>query len=230
MKDIISKLLTTALSIVYKILNVKRKMPLYCKEKLIKINENAPIEALEEAFFAFNIDTKEEQAHFLAQIIHESGHFKHKVENLNYSAKGLAQTLKTRFANADGTPNDLALEIQRNPMKIANAVYNGRMGNDRDSNDGWNYRGRGYIQLTGKKNYMEMGEYLYDKGMVETPFAFIDNPDLVAEEKYAVLTAVAFWKKNNIYRLPNDVKNITKRINGGYNGLKQRTALYEELV
>ena len=230
METILENLKMVFLSILHRFQKVKQPMPLYCKDKLLQMNSNAPVNELEETFDMFGITTKEEQAHFLSQVIHESGHFKYKVENLNYSASGLAKTWKTRFANPDGTPNELALSIERKPKEIANAVYNGRMGNEKGTDDGWNYRGRGFIQLTGKNNYRDIGQYLFEQGFVDDENIFIDTPDIVAEDKYAVLVAVAFWKRNNIYRDPITVKDITKRINGGYNGLTQRNTLYEELI
>lgn len=230
MKALLEIIKTVFLSIIHRFEKVNKPMPLFCKDKILQMNANAPVEELEYAFDLFSINDKEEQAHFLSQIIHESGHFKYKVENLNYGASGLAKTWKTRFANADGTPNELALSIERKPKEIANAVYNGRMGNELGTDDGWNYRGRGYIQLTGKNNYRDIGIYLYEKGFINDANLFVDTPDLVSEDKYAILVAVAFWKRNDIYREPISVKHITKRINGGYIGLSQRSALFEELM
>ena len=202
---------------------------LLCKQSLLTVAKSAPVEYIEQYLDAFNIDTLDEQVNFLAQVIHESGHFKHKVENLNYSAEGLAKTWPSRFANKDKTPNDKAKSIARNQQLIANAVYNGRMGNDKDGDDGWNYRGRGYIQLTGKDNYKTIGQYLYDNRVVDDPLIFINNPDLVAEDQYAVATAIAYWVKNKCWDGVGDIVKITKKINGGTIGLDDRKKIREML-
>ena len=202
---------------------------LLCKQSLLTVAKSAPVEYIEQYFDAFKIDTLDEQVNFLAQIIHESGHFKHKVENLNYSAEGLAKTWPSRFANKDKTPNDKAKSIARNQHLIANAVYNGRMGNDKDGDDGWNYRGRGYVQLTGKDNYKTIGQYLYDNRVVDDPLIFIDNPDLVAEDQYAVATAIAYWVKTKCWDGAGDIVKITKKVNGGTIGLDDRKKIREML-
>ena len=202
---------------------------LLCKHSLLQLCPNAPVQYIEKYFDNFGIDDVDQQINFLAQVIHESGHFNHTIENLNYSAKGLAATWPSRFANKDKTPNDTALSIARKPQLIANAVYNGRMGNASDSNDGWNYRGRGYLQLTGKSNYQSIGKYLYDRGIIDDANLFIDQPDLVATPQYATLTAVAYWVRNNCWAKRDDIKYITKKINGGLIGLADREAIGEKL-
>ena len=200
-----------------------------CKNAVLKVANKAPIDELEYAFDTFNITDCDEQLNLLAQLIHESGYFKYTKENLNYSAKGLAATWPSRFANKDKTPNQKANEIARNPQLIANAVYNGRLGNEIDSNDGWNYRGRGYIQLTGKDNYKSIGKYLFDHNIIDDQDLFINDPDLVATKKYAALTAVAFWVKNNCWAKNGDIEYITKKINGGKVGLNDRKAIRDRL-
>ena len=202
---------------------------LLCKQSLLKVAPKAPVQYIEQYFELFNINTMDEQVNFLAQVIHESGHFKHKVENLNYSAQGLANTWPSRFANKDKTPNDKALSIARNPHLIANAVYNGRMGNSNDGDDGWNYRGRGFIQLTGKTNYQSISQYLYDHNIVDDRNLLVDNPDLVADDQYAVATAVAFWVKNKCWDGEGNIEQITKKVNGGKIGLADRQAIRDAL-
>lgn len=163
----------------------------------------------------FKLDTPLRLSHFLAQCGHESGGFKFVQENLNYGAKGLLTTFKKYFPT-----QTLAEQYQRNPEKIASRVYGGRMGNGgEETKDGFKFRGRGYIQLTGKANYAE-----FDKVVTEN---ILDNPDLVAT-KYPLLSAAWFWDKNSLNSLADKgdtdgvVTSITKRINGGTNGLPDR--------
>ena len=160
------------------------------------------------------IDNPKERAHFLAQCSHESGGFRAKVENLNYSASGLLNTFSKYFKT-----KTLADSYARQPEKIASKVYADRMGNGSESTkEGYSYRGRGYIQLTGKSNYTKMD------GVVKA--GLVGNPSLV-ETKYAGDSACYFWTANNLkqYVTSDDdesVKKLTKRINGGQNGLADR--------
>ena len=202
---------------------------LLCKNSLLAIAPNAPIQYIDQYFELFGITDLDEQVNFLTQVIHESGHFKHKMENLNYIAQGLANTWPSRFANKDKTPNEKATSIARKPQLIANAVYNGRMGNRQNSDDGWNYRGRGYIQLTGRDNYKAIGQYLSDRGIIDDPDLLILNPDLVSDDQYAVATAIAFWVKNKCWDGVGDIEKITKRVNGGKIGLNDRLAIRTKL-
>ena len=163
----------------------------------------------------YAINTPLRLAHFLAQAGHESGGFKAVKENLNYSAEGLNKIFPKYFPTVEA-----AKAYARNPEKIANKVYGGRMGNgDEASGDGFKFRGRGYIQLTGKVNYTA-----FDTAVPEDILA---NPDLVAT-KYPLLSAGWFWGKNNLNALadkgalPGDVTAITKRVNGGTIGLADR--------
>jgi len=182
----------------------------------------------------YGIDTPQRVAGFLSQIGHESGGLAMVEENLNYSAEGLANTWPRRFAakRADGSyeknakgrnlPNAKALELHRNPTKIANSVYASRMGNgDEASGEGWRYRGRGLKQLTGKNNYTLCGSAL-GKDLVA-------DPDLLLEPLDAALSAAWFWSTNGLNALADvgDVEAMTKRINGGVIGLAQRKALYD---
>ena len=159
---------------------------------------------------------------FLAQASHESGGFMSMVENLNYSAQGLANTWPKRYKNQDGKPNALANSISRKPELIANSTYSGRMGNGGpESGDGWKYRGRGIFQLTGRTNYEK---FFADTGISETP-------EKMSEPTYAILTACWFWnsRKLNEYADKGDIKGCTLAINGGTIGLAHRTELYEKL-
>ena len=165
----------------------------------------------------FKIDTPLRLAHFLAQCAHESGGFKATIESLNYSAKGLLATFPKYF-----TAETAAL-YERKAEKIANIVYANRMGND-DKADGWKYKGRGYIQLTGKSGYAA-----FDKIVPEDILA---NPDLVAS-KYPLLSAAWFWDSKNLNTLADNGKSdavvtqITKKVNGGTIGLEDRIAKFK---
>ena len=157
-------------------------------------------------------------AHFFGQTSHETGGFKLFSENLNYSADGLKRTFGKYFK--DGKENEYA----RNPEKIANRVYSNRMGNgDEASGDGWKYRGRGAIQLTGKNNYKAFSQYLKKPEIVT-------NPDLVATD-YAFESALFFFNQNKLWSTAdqgvtdNAILSMTRRINGGTNGLEDRAKL-----
>jgi putative chitinase len=161
--------------------------------------------------------TPERAAHFFAQTAHETGGFKAFSENLNYSADGLNKIFPKYFKNAGRDANAYA----RNPEKIANVVYASRMGNgDEASGDGWKYRGRGALQLTGKSNYQAFADYL-KKPEVMT------NPDLVATE-LAFESAIFFFERNKLWDICDKGVNkdtilaLTKRINGGTHGLADR--------
>lgn len=163
----------------------------------------------------YQIDTALRLSHFLAQCAHESGNFEHFVENLNYSAVRLCQVFPKYFYN------DLAERFAHRPIRIASRVYANRMGNgDEDSGDGWTFRGRGFIQLTGRDNYK-----LFD---ATVPEDILKNPDLVAT-KYPLLSAAWFWNKNSLNKIADmgDTEKVlidmTRRVNGGLNGLKERT-------
>jgi len=178
------------------------------------------IAMLPETIEKFELNTSLRLAHFLAQAGHESGGFKAVNENLNYGAKGLLGTFAKYF-----TP-DTATLYERKPEKIANLVYASRMGNgDKASGDGYKFRGRGYIQLTGKDNYSA-----FDKVVEEN---LIEQPDLVAT-KYPLLSAAWFFHKNNLHKLADGgateavVTTITKRVNGGTIGLADRIKHFNE--
>jgi len=170
------------------------------------------LEPLTAAFQRFDINTPERQAAFIGQCAHESGSFKTLQENLNYSAKGLNATWPSRFPSEEA-----AQPFHRNPEKIANKVYSGRMGNT-DEGDGWKYRGRGLIQLTGKDNYRLASDAL--------GVDFVANPDLVLTREYAAMTAAWYWNKRGLNKEADakDFTGMTKKINGGTIGLADRVA------
>ncbi len=167
-------------------------------------------EALNNAFTKYQINTPKRQACFLGQCMHESGGFRFMRENLNYSAKALMATWPSRFPDMD-----VAERYERNPEKIANKVYGGRMGNTEDG-DGWKYIGRGLIQLTGKDNYKAASEALGED--------LVSNPQLVEEPRVAALTAGWFWNKRGLNELADqmDIATMTRRINGGNLGIADR--------
>jgi putative chitinase len=162
--------------------------------------------------------TPERAAHFFAQTAHETGEFKLFSENLNYSAQGLQNIFGKYF------PGNLEESYARNPEKIASRVYADRMGNGNEaSKDGWTFRGRGALQLTGKSNYKAFSDYLKKPEIMETP-------DLVAYD-FAFESAMFFFDRNKLWDIcdkgVNDasILSLTKKINGGTNGLDHRSAL-----
>jgi putative chitinase len=190
---------------------------------LTKLKGHIPdtvIDQIPEIETKFEINTPLRLAHFLAQAGHESGGFKALNENLNYGAKGLLGTFAKYF-----TP-DTATLYERKPEKIANLVYANRMGNgDKASGDGYRFRGRGYIQLTGKDNYSA-----FDKTVDEN---ILENPDLVAT-KYPLASAAWFFHKNGLQKIADEgatdlvVTKVTKRVNGGTIGLPDRIKHFNE--
>ena len=170
-------------------------------------------EPLLETFDKYQINTPRRQACFIGQTMHESGSFKFTKENLNYSAKALMATWPSRFPDLA-----IAMQFERQPEKIANKVYSGRMGNTEDG-DGAKYIGRGLIQITGKENYTHCGQAL--------GIDLVANPQLLEEPRYAALSAGWFWNKKGLNALADDGTSnafevMTKRINGGLLGLNDR--------
>ena len=170
------------------------------------------VDALNATFARFNISTPIQQASFIGQCSHECGNFKVLQENLNYRAETLMKLWKSRFPTIE-----IANEYARNPKKIANKVYSSRMGNrDEASGDGYRFRGRGCIQLTGHANYFHAGQACGED--------FVMQPDLVATPRYAAMTAGWFWSthKLNQYADKQDFLMMTKKINGGTIGIDDR--------
>lgn len=162
----------------------------------------------------FGIKTNLRLAHFLAQCALESAGFTATVENLNYSAQRLLQVFPKYFKNVDVNA------YARNPQKIGSRVYANRMGNgDEASGDGFKFRGRGYIQLTGKNNYTSFSQFVGED--------CVANPDLVAT-KYPLASAAFFFNSNNLWAICDQgssdatVTSVTKRVNGGTHGLAER--------
>lgn len=192
--------------------------------KLDRLKGHIPdsvINQIPETASKFEINTPLRLAHFLAQCGHESGGFRLTKENLNYSAKGLKGIFSKYFKEAG-----LAEAYERKPEKIANRVYGGRMGNGPESSgDGSKYCGRGYIQLTGKDNYVAFGKSINED--------MTANPEKVSTH-YALLSAAWFFTKNGLHKMADGgatdavVTQITKRVNGGTIGLPDRIKHFKE--
>ena len=178
------------------------------------------VDAMNEVFPKYEINTPKRIAAFIAQCGHESGGWRTFSENLNYSAKSLDAVFGKYFVRAGRDANEYA----RQPEKIANVVYAGRMGNN-NPGDGWKFRGRGPIQLTGHDNYAAFSK--------DMDVDAVDNPDMVSEDKkVALMSAIWFWNKNGLNKFADadDIKTMTKRINGGYIGLEDRIHHWKEAL
>ena len=185
----------------------------------------------------FEITTLNRLSAFLAQTSHETTGFTKLEENLNYSADGLANTWPNRYASKSSQnglydknkvgrylPNPLALKLARKPLNIANNVYANRMGNGSEaSGEGWKYRGKGLIQLTGKSNHALL--------TLNTGIDFISQPELLLYPVFAVLSAAWYWNYSNLNQLADkeDIESISKVINGGSIGLSERIKLYNQI-
>ena len=167
----------------------------------------------------FGIDTPGRWAAFIAQVGHESAQLTRLIENMSYSVRGLMATWPARFPTPVST-NTYA----RNPERLANFVYGSRMGNGpMESGDGWRYRGRGLIQITGRANYVKTG-----KGL---KLDLVERPALLEIPQHAARAAAYFWQSNGLNELADvgteqSFREITRRINGGYNGYEDRAAMW----
>jgi putative chitinase len=176
--------------------------------------------ALERCLPDYDINTPRRVAAFIAQCAHESGGFKFLKENLNYRAESLVKVWPRHFPTLD-----VARKFARNPEKIANKAYASRMGNgDENSGDGWKFIGRGLIQLTGRSNYQAFAD------SIETDIE--DIPEYLQTFEGAVQSACWFWETNNLNRFADtgDIKEMTKKINGGFIGLEDRIKHYEHAL
>ncbi|HOZ52619.1 MAG TPA: peptidoglycan-binding protein [Chitinophagaceae bacterium] len=199
--------------------------------KLIGVIPDLVIAQIQDTAIKFNISNTLRLSHFLSQCAHESAGFKLTVENLNYSAQGLANTFPKRYSmnpnEMKKVPNNLALSLHRKPEAIANNCYANRNGNGNElSGDGWRFRGRGYIQLTGRSNYLAFDKLNDDD--------IISNPDLVAT-KYPLSSAAFYFDKNGLWGLcdkgssDQEVIDVTRRVNGGIIGLKDRKEQFHKI-
>lgn len=180
----------------------------------------APLLAI--AAHRYHIDTTPRRvAAWLATLAHESARFTRLVESLNYSAEGLAATWPARYADMAGQPNALAQSIARKPATIASLTYANRMGNGPSATgDGWIYRGRGLIQITGRDNYDRSGDAL--------GLDLILNPELLEQPYSAALSAAEWWHRHGCNELADtgDLAAVTRKVNGGLTGLDDRLKLY----
>lgn len=178
-------------------------------------------DSLCDALPQYQISTVERVAAFIAQCAHESGGFRVLEENLNYSGDALTKIWPKHFDASNKN------QYNRNPEAIANRAYRDRMGNGNESSgEGWKYRGRGLIQLTGKSNYSACSDALFQDNTL------VENPDILLDPYYALHSACWFWNKNglNAFADSGDIKTMTKRINGGFIGLEDRIKHYEHAV
>ena len=180
----------------------------------------------------YKINTPSRVAAFVANVMIESNHLRVLKENLNYSALGLARTWPKRYADASGKPNQKALSIAKNPQAIANHCYAGRMGNGPESSgDGWNYAGKGPIQITGRVNYEN---FFRSRGMLAST-----SPHLLLEKDLGTASAFWFWSTNgiNAFADKNDFDGCCDKVNigrktirvGDAHGFNARKAIYDKL-
>lgn len=178
------------------------------------------VNAINETCEEFAIDSPYRIAGFVSNVAHESAGFKFVSENLNYSAASLMRVWSSRFPTLE-----IAQRYAMQPEKIANRAYADRMGNgDEASGDGWKFRGRGLIQLTGKNGYVAYSMACDNEAL--------QNPDIVTESKYAAESAGWFWNVNRLNTLADaqDIVGMCKRINGGLNGLDDRQLKYAKVM
>lgn len=171
------------------------------------------VPALNEAMARHGIDTPRRAAAFLAQVLHESVYLRRTVESLNYSAAGLARVWPKRYRGDDGLPNGLALELAGQPESIANHTYARRNGNGPvESGDGWRYRGRGLLQVTGRANYQALADGL--------GLPLLEAPELLAEPPAACLSAAWWWRAHKLNALADAgaIDEIGSVINTGRKG------------
>lgn len=189
------------------------------KEQLIEIGiDEKYLEPLNNAFKKYAITDTNEKAMFLAQTTHESNDYKRLEESFRYTPQRLFEVFRKRVGSLDNAKK----LCSQGAKAIADFVYGGRLGNAKD--EGYKYRGRGIIQLTGKNNYKYYGEKLN--------IDLVNNPDLAKEADTAIEIALLFWKEKEcgLYAKMGDVKTVTKLINGGYNGLDDRQKRFERIL
>ena len=196
------------------------------REQLKQMVKNPYIDhwydALEQLLDDYEINTPQRVAAFVAQTAHESGNYVFLKENLNYKAESLMRVWPKYFPNIE-----IARQYANKQEMIANRAYANRMGNgDEHSNDGWTYRGRGIIQITGKNNYIKVSQNMFEDD------SLVQNPDMLLDPEYAIHSAGWFWTAARLNELSDvgDLKLMTKRINGGYIGLEDRIKHYEHAV
>ena len=189
------------------------------KNQLIEIGiAEKWLEPLNNAFIKYHITDINEKAMFLAQTTHESNDYKRLEESFNYSPKRLFEVFRKRVGSLENAKK----LCNEGAKAIADFVYGGRLGNAKD--EGYKYRGRGIIQLTGKNNYSNYGKKIN--------IDLVNNPHLAKEPDTAIEIALLFWKEKEcgLYAKLGDVKTVTKLINGGYNGLADRQKRFDSIL
>jgi len=193
----------------------------------IDINNHAGISpdvwyfAFSEVLPQYNINTPHRIVAFLAQCAHESNGFNTLTENLHYSAQRLLQVFPRYFDESNVN------EYAGNPVAIGNRIYANRMGNgSEESGDGYKYSGKGIVQLTGKENYTKCSQAIFQDD------SLVNDPTLILDPFNATHAACWFWESKGLNELADEqkMKEITRRINGGYIGLQERVNLYNELL
>jgi putative chitinase len=181
---------------------------------LEKLKGHIPTTVTDQILLIKELNSNLRLCHFISQTSHESGHFAAIQENLYYSAEGLLKVFPKYFTS------ETASLYAKQPERIANKIYANRLGNkDEASGDGWRYHGRGYIQITGKNNYIQFSNYVREDCVI--------NPDLIAN-KYSLISAAWFFTTNNIWSICDEgesdetITKVTKKINGGINNLIDR--------
>jgi putative chitinase len=191
------------------------------------------VQVFDEAFAYANINTEQRIAMYLAQVAHECQHFRRMEENLNYSAKGLANTWPRLYAKYPKAkikqPNDTAVQIAYKPVEIANRTYANRNGNgDYASGDGWRFRGMGELMTTGRSNYELLDDDFNMNGKI------VANPELLIQPYWAVMSAVSYWNRNELNRFADmgadGIQPCRRAINGGLLGLDKVVALYHRII
>lgn len=167
------------------------------------------------------LKTPEQVAQFIAQVGHESGSFVRLVESLDYKPDALKRTWPSRYTDWLAAQHGRSLAKPADQRAIANHVYGGRLGNT-GLDDGWNYRGRGLIQVTGRENYRKCGEALN--------LDLVARPELLELREVAASSAAWYWRSRGLAALGADVEAVTRAINGGTNGLADRIARYQRAV
>jgi putative chitinase len=214
----------------YKMLTAKQFAGLFRKAE----DPQSWVDSMNDVFPRYEINTPKRIAAFLAQCGYESGGWSVFEENLNYTS---AKRLRVIFKNYFPT-EEFANDYVGQPQKIANRVYGGRLGNGpEESGDGWLYRGRGPIQLTGKYNYREFSKYMFKENLIEDEEKILNNPYLVAatataDRKFALMSAIWFWNNKNLNDEADagNLETMTRKINGGSNGLTDRIELYDKAI
>lgn len=208
-------------------------MPITLQQLLLILPNAGPrvgifLPALNRAMARFKIDSLVRQSAFIAQVGHETGQLKALVESLNYDAKGLASTWPSRYRAADGAPNTKAFGLSRKPEAIANDTYAGRNGNTQ-AGDGWKFRGRGGLQITGRAGYLAMGKTL--------DLPLIEQPELLEQPEWAMMSSAAWWSANGLNDLADAgrIQDIGSLINTGKvgrvpHGADNRLALYKQAL